>query len=199
MRADVLIPLAKSWPTDIGIEVASLGIQVHGGMGFVEETGAAQHYRDARIAPIYEGTNGIQAADLVGRKLGLGNGEVLSGLIADIRAGAGDEPNLAALADACDAVAAWMHGASIDDRLAGSSDFLAMLAVATAGWQMAVQDGAAAALLAEGQGDPAFLTAKRTTARFFLDRIVPEALGRKSGAIAGASGLYSISAEALVA
>ncbi len=199
MRADVLIPLAKSWPTDIGIEVASLGIQVHGGMGFVEETGAAQHYRDARIAPIYEGTNGIQAADLVGRKLGLGNGEVLTGLIADIRAGADDEPNLAALAEACDAVATWMHDASIDDRLAGSADFLAMLAVATAGWQMAVQDSAAAARLAEGQGDPAFLTAKRTTARFFLDRIVPEALGRKSGAIAGASGLYSISAEALVA
>ncbi len=68
-RADLLVPLIKAWGTDIGMEVASLGIQIHGGMGFIEETGAAQHYRDARIAPIYEGTNGIQAADLVTRKL----------------------------------------------------------------------------------------------------------------------------------
>src|SRR3546814_11041350 len=76
MRAEILIPLAKAHATDIGCEVASLGIQVHGGMGFIEETGAAQHYRDARIAPIYEGTNGIQAADLVGRKLGMAGGSL---------------------------------------------------------------------------------------------------------------------------
>ena len=74
MRGDVLTPLVKAWGTDVGCEVASIGVQVHGGMGFVEETGAAQHLRDARIAPIYEGTNGIQAADLVGRKLGLDGG-----------------------------------------------------------------------------------------------------------------------------
>jgi 3-(methylthio)propanoyl-CoA dehydrogenase len=197
MRADVLIPLAKAWPTDMGVEIASLGIQVHGGMGFVEETGAAQHYRDARIAPIYEGTNGIQAADLVGRKLGLGNGEALAGLIADIRDGAEGEQTLVDLADGCAQVAAWMHDAGIDDRLAGSTDFLTMMAVATAGWQMAVQDRAAAGLLAAGDGDPAFLSAKRATARFFLDRIVPEALGRKSGAMAGAGGLYTLSADQL--
>ncbi len=74
-RADLLTPLVKAYGTDIGVEVASLGVQVHGGMGFIEETGAAQHYRDARIAPIYEGTNGIQAADLVGRKLALEGGD----------------------------------------------------------------------------------------------------------------------------
>ena len=68
-RQELLTPIAKAWSTDVGVEVASLGVQVHGGMGFIEETGAAQHYRDARIAPIYEGTNGIQAIDLVGRKL----------------------------------------------------------------------------------------------------------------------------------
>ena len=68
-RVDLLTPLAKAYGTDVGCEVASIGVQVHGGMGFIEETGAAQHYRDARIAPIYEGTNGIQAADLVGRKM----------------------------------------------------------------------------------------------------------------------------------
>src|SRR5919112_299538 len=85
-RASLLTPVAKAFSTDIGVEVASLGVQVHGGMGFVEETGAAQHLRDARIAPIYEGTNGIQAADLVGRKLGLDGGLAFDELIADIRA-----------------------------------------------------------------------------------------------------------------
>lgn len=85
-RLDILTPLAKAHGTDIGNEVASLGIQVHGGMGYIEETGAAQFFRDARITPIYEGTNGIQAADLVGRKLGLDNGGVFARLIADMRA-----------------------------------------------------------------------------------------------------------------
>ncbi|MFM6854998.1 MAG: acyl-CoA dehydrogenase, partial [Sphingopyxis sp.] len=193
------IPLAKSWPTDMGCEVASLGVQVHGGMGFVEETGAAQHYRDARIAPIYEGTNGIQAADLVGRKLSLGNGEPLSALIADIRASAVDAPNLAALADACAEVTAWMRDAAVDDRLAGSHDYLTMMAVATAGWLMHTQAQAAAAAKAAGQGDPDFLDAKIATARTFIDRIVPEALGRRAGALAGAGDLYALSAAQLCA
>jgi alkylation response protein AidB-like acyl-CoA dehydrogenase len=198
-RTDILIPLAKAWPTDIGCEVASLGIQIHGGMGFVEETGAAQHYRDARIAPIYEGTNGIQAADLVGRKLSMGNGEPLSALIADIRAGAEGEGNLVALAEACADVTDWMRGASVDDRLAGSVDYLAMMAVATAGWLMHVQAQAAKAALAAGEGDPDFLNAKLATSRFFLDRIVPEALGRKAGATAGSIDLYSLKASQLLA
>ena len=133
-RAEVLTPLAKAWGTDVGCEVASLGIQVHGGMGYIEETGAAQHLRDARIAPIYEGTNGIQAADLVGRKLGLDGGLAFDGLIADIRAEAQD-PRLIALADAVevaarDACATWRA----DDRQAGSYPFLTMCAVLVAGW-----------------------------------------------------------------
>ncbi len=195
MRADVLIPLSKAWCTDIGCEVASIGVQVHGGMGFIEETGAAQHYRDARIAPIYEGTNGIQAADLVGRKLSLGNGAALDALIADVRAGAGREAALTALADACAEVAGWMRGASVDDRLAGSVDFLAMCAVAVAGWQLKVQLDA---LEAGADVDPDFAATKRAAARFFLDRIVPEALGRKTGAMAGAGDLYTLEARQLV-
>ena len=197
-RCDVLIPLAKAWATDMGCEVASLGVQIHGGMGFVEETGAAQFYRDARIAPIYEGTNGIQAADLVGRKLTMGNGQPLDGLIADIQAGARGEPRLAELADACAEVTAWMRAASVDDRLAGSVDYLAMLATATAGWQLARQRRIAGDLLAAGEGDPAFLNAKCAVARFFLNRIVPEALGRKAGAMAGAADLYDLSVAELV-
>ncbi|WP_365836139.1 acyl-CoA dehydrogenase family protein, partial [Altererythrobacter sp.] len=84
-RADLLTPIAKSFSTDIGVETASIGVQIHGGMGFIEETGAAQFLRDARILPIYEGTNGIQAIDLVTRKLPLGNGDVARGFIAEMR------------------------------------------------------------------------------------------------------------------
>ncbi len=83
-RQELLTPIAKAWSTDVGVEVASLGVQVHGGMGFIEETGAAQHYRDARIAPIYEGTNGIQAIDLVGRKVRMADGGVMRGLCAEM-------------------------------------------------------------------------------------------------------------------
>lgn len=85
LRLDLLTPLAKAHATDVGCEVASLGIQVHGGVGYVEETGAAELFRDAKIAPIYEGTNGIQAADLVGRKLGLDGGMAFDQLIGDMR------------------------------------------------------------------------------------------------------------------
>ena len=140
MRGDLLVPMIKAWGTDTGIDVASIGLQVHGGMGFVEETGAAQHYRDARIAPIYEGTNGIQAADLVTRKLGLENGDVYARLMADIARDAADEPALFALAGECAAIAGWMRDeASLDDRLAGSVPFCTMSAVAVAGWQMLLQ------------------------------------------------------------
>src|SRR5206468_10312827 len=85
-RADLLIPVVKGWCTDLAVEIASIGIQVHGGMGYIEETGAAQHLRDARILPIYEGTNGIQANDLVGRKVAKDGGETMLGLVADMRA-----------------------------------------------------------------------------------------------------------------
>ena len=193
MRAEILVPLIKAWGTDIGIEVAGLGVQVHGGMGFIEETGAAQHWRDSRIAPIYEGTNGIQAADLVTRKLGLDGGEAMQSLIAEIIADTADEPQLHALAQDCAAIARWMGSdASLDDRLAGSVPFCTMLAVAVAGCQLkkqadAVSDGAA----------PALAQTKPVTARFFLDRIVPEARGQKAAAKAGADLLYSLSVEAL--
>ena len=192
-RADVLVPLLKAWGTDIGCEIASLGVQVHGGMGFVEETGAAQHYRDARIAPIYEGTNGIQAADLVTRKLGLENGEVYSALMAEIASEATSEPALSALARDCGQIAQWMRDeASLDDRLAGSVPFCTMSAVAVAGWQLTRQ----VAAIESGEA-PALAATKPATVRFFLDRIVPEAAGLRASATAGAAGLYAISAEQL--
>ncbi|MEP4785348.1 MAG: acyl-CoA dehydrogenase [Erythrobacter sp.] len=189
MRAEVLVPLLKAWGTDIGVEVSGLGIQIHGGMGFVEETGAAQHWRDSRIAPIYEGTNGIQAADLVTRKLGMDDGGAVLGLLAEIARDAGDtEPALAALAADCTAIAEWMRAdASLDDRLAGSVPFCTMMAVLVAGWQLWKQ-----AQAVEAGAAPALAKSKPVSARFFLDRIVPEAAGLKASATAGAGRLNDL-------
>ncbi len=191
-RADCLVPMIKAWGTDIGCEVASLGVQIHGGMGFIEETGAAQHYRDARITPIYEGTNGIQAADLVTRKLGYENGAVLTALLGDVAREAGADTPLAALAQDCIAIAEWMaRDASLDDKLAGSVPFCTMCSVAVAGWQLLRQ---ARALAAEGS---TAAPAKQVMARYFNEHLVPEAQGLKAAATAGAGLLYALDAEAL--
>ncbi|MGH6781385.1 MAG: acyl-CoA dehydrogenase, partial [Sphingomonadaceae bacterium] len=167
---------------------------VHGGMGFIEETGAAQHYRDIRIAPIYEGTNGIQAADLVGRKLGLAGGAALASLIADMRAEV-EAVELRSLIDTIEAVAAHLASASTDDRLAASYPFLTMLSVAVAGWLMERQ-GRIAAMT---EGDPAFLTMKQAAARFYVNQIVPEAEGLKAAALSGADMLYAVDEAAFAA
>jgi 3-(methylthio)propanoyl-CoA dehydrogenase len=193
-RADLLVPLLKAWGTDIGCEVASLGIQVHGGMGFIEETGAAQFYRDVRITPIYEGTNGIQAADLVTRKLAMENGGVMLELLAEIARDAGAEPALETLARDCRDVAEWMLGdAGLDDRLAGSMPFLTMCATAVAAWQLHRQ-----ALAAGESGAPQGIArTKPVVARYFLDHLVPEAAGLKAAATGGAAVFYELNAETL--
>ena len=184
-RAEILTPLAKAWGTDVGCEVANLGVQVHGGMGYIEETGAAQHLRDARIAPIYEGTNGIQAADLVGRKLDLDGGLAFDGLIADIDAEVQDV-RLVALSDAVEVAAASLRGAAPDDRLAGSYPFLTMTSVLVAGW------------LVERMAKSAGANARtRAVADYFLASIVPEALGLGAAAESGAALLYAVPAEEL--
>ncbi len=198
LRLDLLTPLAKAYGTDVGCEVASLGIQVHGGMGFVEETGAAQYYRDIRIAPIYEGTNGIQAADLVGRKLTGDGGAGLGALIADMRAEA-EHANLRALIDAVDAASHYLLGASVDDRLSASVPFLQMTSVAVCGWLLERQARIAAARLAASEGDPAFLKAKVAVAEYYLTHLVGEALGLAASVHAGATGLYELTAEELAA
>jgi len=194
-RADLLTPLVKAYGTDVGCEVTSLGVQVHGGMGYVEETGAAQHYRDARISPIYEGTNGIQAADLVGRKLSMDGGETLRALLAEIRAEAGAESPLSRLADECEAVAGRLLSLDADDRMAASYPFLSMLSVATCGWLLARQVRA----LDGHDGDPAFAALKRAVASFYLEQVVPEASGLLAAASAPAAILYSIDEETFAA
>ncbi|WP_066660901.1 MULTISPECIES: acyl-CoA dehydrogenase [unclassified Sphingomonas] len=191
---ELLTPLAKAHGTDIGCEVTSIGIQVHGGMGYIEETGAAQHFRDARITPIYEGTNGIQAADLVGRKLNMDGGATLTTLLARMKADAQDA-GLIALIDACAEVTQHMLASAMDDRLAGSYPFLTMLSTAVCGWLMEAQGRIAAG----AQGDPAFLAMKAAAARFYVAQIVPEAMGLKAAAMASAEALYAVDAETFAA
>ncbi len=190
-RADVLTPLVKAWCTDVGCEVASLGIQVHGGMGFIEETGAAQHLRDARIAPIYEGTNGIQAADFVQRKIGLDGGGAFDALMADIRAESLHE-ELIALADEVEILVATARNAEPGDRLVASYPLMTMAAVLTAGWLMERLGRAIDA----GEAD-AGNAGRSAAVEYFLSIVVPEALGLGAGAAATAELLYRASAEEL--
>ena len=198
--ADLLTPVTKSWATDVGVEVASMGIQVFGGMGYIEETGAAQHLRDARIAPIYEGTNGIQAMDLVGRKLGQGAWQDLfADMRGDIGLLAGDLADIAPYLD--DGLAAlenathWMIAAAPEDAAAGASPYLRMFGIVTGGWLLAKQASAAIKRLAAGGGDTDFLTAKIGTAHFFAEQLLPQASALLGPATRGAALLRTLSAE----
>ena len=208
--ADLLTPISKAYATDMGVEVASMALQVFGGMGYIEETGAAQFLRDARIAPIYEGTNGIQALDLVGRKLGLDGGAHWQEVFAQV----GDTVNdLSASADlkviapylgdalaATQAATIWLTGVNdADDIAAGATPYLRMMGVTLGGWLLAKQALVAARQLAAGEGDPAFLKAKIATARFFAEQILPQ-VGALSGPVTrGAALLYAIGEDNLAA
>ena len=195
---DLLTPLAKTYGTDVGSEIASLGIQVHGGMGFVEETGAAQFYRDIRIAAIYEGTNGIQAADLVGRKLAMEGGDVIRRHLQQIASDAVDQTGLSTLVAACSDVTEYMSGAAINDRLAGSYAYTSMMAVATSGWLMLKQLRAAQTELETGGGSQ-FLKSKIVACRYYLDVMVGEAVALKGTAMAGCELLFMLDAKDMAA
>ncbi len=193
-REELLTPIAKAWSTDMGVRVASDGVQVHGGMGFVEETGAAQHYRDARIAPIYEGTNGIQAMDLAGRKLALEGGLAIRELLADVRSTLptldGDlapvAARLGAAADALERAGAWLaERRGSPDALAGATEFLALAGDVAGGWGLA-----RAAHHARGaSGDPAWLAGKAQLARVFAQQVLTAAPARAEAVTAGATDL----------
>ena len=188
-RISLLTPIVKAWCTDIGVEMASLGIQVHGGMGYIEETGAAQYYRDARIAPIYEGTNGIQAIDLVLRKLPLENGAVVTSLItemADVLDDMSDHPELAAFADELTEsvqgladTSAWLGeklaNSDIKTALSAATPYVRQFGTVAGAWVMA--KAALAALRRPPDVDPAFLEAKIVTARFYGEQLLPQANG----------------------
>ncbi|HJR25951.1 MAG TPA: acyl-CoA dehydrogenase [Acidimicrobiales bacterium] len=190
--ADLLTPVSKGWGTDLGVELTSLAIQVFGGMGYIEETGVAQHFRDARIAPIYEGTNGIQAMDLVGRKLPMRAGAAVTDYlgyiertVADLEQGGDELASIrAALADGLGALRTatdWLLANGLGeplDALAGATPYLRLFSVVTGGWVMAQQALAATRLLAEaGPGDKAFYEGKVLDARFFCEQLLPQAAG----------------------
>jgi alkylation response protein AidB-like acyl-CoA dehydrogenase len=207
LREEVLTPIAKAWSTDIGVEVASLGVQIHGGMGFIEETGAAQHYRDARIAPIYEGTNGIQAMDLAGRKLGLEDGAGVQALIADMRATAdvliNDEgghglaqlgARLEHAVDAAQSATAWLaERRNSADGLAGATPYLTLMGDVVGGWLLI--RGATAAVT--GGYDPAYAAGRVGLASHYAETVLTHAPGRVAGVIAGAATLKALDAAAL--
>ncbi len=181
-RADLLTPISKAYGTDVGVLVTSLAIQVHGGMGYVEETGVAQHYRDARIAPIYEGTNGIQAMDLAGRKLRGDDGAAMTELHADIAEDIGqwrNETRRAAMEQALSVLAdAVSHMRAHDQAGAGAAayPFLNLCAGVIGGWLLGRQAERAEAMRVSGEGDPAALAAKSSVADFFLLQRLPLAL-----------------------
>ena len=206
LREEFLTPIAKGWSTDIGVEVASMGVQVHGGMGFIEETGAAQHYRDARILPIYEGTNGIQAMDLAGRKLGLNGGEAVKALLADMRDTAttltdarlqGVKARLEAGAVAAERAGGWLASKKGSaDALAGATAYLQLMGEVTGGWMLAKGATAAAARLAAGETDP-FYTGKIALARIYAEQVLSGAPALAEAIMGGAADLESLTAEAL--
>jgi alkylation response protein AidB-like acyl-CoA dehydrogenase len=198
-RASLLTPAAKAFATDVGCEVASLGVQVHGGMGFVEETGAAQHYRDARIAPIYEGTNGIQAIDLVARKLPLAGGATIKAYLAELRRtvetiDAANDPafgwtgvRLGEALDSLEHATQWLIARTHQDAaLAGATPYLRLFATTAGGALLAEEALAATRLPAEGAADPA---ARIAIARFFAENIAAQAPGLERAVTEGADGV----------
>lgn len=199
-EADLLTPLSKAFATDVGVEVTSMGIQVHGGMGYVEETGVAQHYRDARIAPIYEGTNGIQALDLVGRKLNMDGGEHWKRFIAEMQTS-----SAVSTYGLSDAVKTLLHvsesllangGTAVVDTAAGATPYLRFFATVAGAYLLAVQAEEAEKRLSAGTGNPVFLKAKITTAKFFIDQIVPTAVALAPSILSGADQLFAMAEEA---
>ncbi len=203
-RAALLTPLSKGWGTDSGVEVTSIGIQVHGGMGYIEETGAPQYWRDSRILPIYEGTNGIQALDLVFRKLPLDGGNAMRSLLDDMSsvARSTDGGPLTDLGIALDAaigdvetVATWMAGAAPNDVAAGATPYLALAGTAAAGWVHVMSAVAAQRLLDDGAGDTDFLSDKIASARFYCGQFLPRTASMVAACTAGADPLYAVAAE----
>jgi acyl-CoA dehydrogenase len=209
-RADLLTPIAKAWCTECAQETTSLGIQVHGGMGYVEETGVAQYFRDARIASIYEGTNGIQAGDLIGRKVLRDGGATVAAFVSEMRsvdaplANAGDAfaTVRAALARGLDEVVQAstfvLTGSKRDPELAGAAamNYLMLLGSVIGGWQMARGALAANAVLESGRvEDKAFLQTQVVLAQFHAEHVMPRALAYGAALRAGSATLMALTPE----
>jgi alkylation response protein AidB-like acyl-CoA dehydrogenase len=210
--ADLLTPVTKAFATDIGVEMSSLALQVFGGMGYVEETGAAQHYRDSRIAPIYEGTNGIQALDLVGRKLPQEGGRHWRSLFQRERQfiaalpKTGDlgqlGPYLEEALEALQTASVWVsgnEGSKLTDSAAAATPYLRMFGLTLGGTLLGRQAAEATRRLKAGEGDPAFLSAKIATARFYAEQILPLAPALLGPITRGGDLLFAIPEDHLLA
>ncbi len=204
----LLTPVTKAWNTDLGIEVTSLGLQIHGGMGYVEETGSAQHFRDSRIAPIYEGTNGIQAIDLVLRKLPMRDGQVVRGhleaigkTVTDLGEFPGIQSTLAKSLAALTEATVWLGdklgAGAYNDSLAGATPYLRLFGQVTGGWLMARQALAAQRMLDAGEGDADWLHAKIATSRFYCEQLMPLTDGSVGAITAGADQLFAVEPDLL--
>ena len=204
---DLMIPIVKGWSTEVGIQATSLGVQIHGGMGFIEETGAAQYYRDARISTIYEGTTGIQANDLVGRKVGREQGQTAQALIVEMQAtvkklGSTSDTNLQAIGKQLASgigdfkrATEWIAITFKENQGAvysGAVHYLMLAGSVCGGWMLARSALAAAEQLATGAGDTDFLKAKMITARFFADHILPFSSGYTEAVINGSSSVLAM-------
>ncbi|MFP4553728.1 MAG: acyl-CoA dehydrogenase C-terminal domain-containing protein, partial [Actinomycetota bacterium] len=203
-RIALLTPIVKAWITDLGVEMTSLGIQIHGGMGYVEETGAAQHFRDSRIAPIYEGTNGIQAIDLVLRKVPIDDGKVVEDLITEMTNVLGEMSDyqdlevfrdeltnaIQGLADTSTWIGEKLSNGDVNDALAAATPYLTQFGTVLGGWLMAVSAVEAKKEPADYSDD--FLTQKVNTARFYGEHL----LGKANGLIATIKAGNDLLAEA---
>jgi alkylation response protein AidB-like acyl-CoA dehydrogenase len=207
--AEFMVPIVKGWSTEMAQRVANLGLQVHGGMGFIEETGAAQHVRDARIITIYEGTTAIQANDFVGRKTARDQGAVASRVLDEVAntvlalQGHGNAElaaigaRLGAAAASAKSALAWLlrsYAPNPRDTFAGSVPYLESWGYLCGGWQMGRAALVAASKLAAGEGDPQFLRAKLLTARFYADAMLPRVEGLAAEAMHGAPAALGLAA-----
>lgn len=210
-REELLTPISKAWSTDMAVDVTSLGVQIHGGMGFIEDTGVAQHFRDARIAPIYEGTNGIQSIDLIGRKLALDGGEAVRTFLAEAAEVAascahGDAglasigAELARAHAACAEATSWLQAAmrsSPYEALPGSQPYLQMMGLLAGGFYLARGALAARRMMAEEGQDQAFLGTRISVAQFFAEQLLPRAVSLLGPIKRGGGGPFQLGAEEL--
>jgi len=208
-RLDLLTPVVKGWCTELAVEIASLGVQIHGGMGFIEETGAAQYLRDARITTIYEGTTGIQALDLIGRKVGAEHGATALALVAEMReldaalAGAGTffeqmHTTLAQAVDALESATRWLvdhYHAEPEAAAAVAVPYLKLFGAVAGGWLMARAALAVAARRGTSDADRTFIDAKLATARFYIEHLLPPAAALSLTVTRGAASTLALDPE----
>jgi len=211
---EYMVPLVKGYSTEMSVEVASLGVQVHGGMGFIEETGAAQYLRDSRILPIYEGTTAIQANDLVGRKTARDGGRTPKAIAAQIKRTEGELAthgsaaaksmlkHLSAAREAFEQVVDFVAGntkASPNAVFAGSVPYLMLAGNVVAGWQMAralvIAEDQLANLATSGEGDAAFLKAKVATAHFYAEHLLTKAPGAREAIVEGGESVNALALD----